>query len=378
MLAWYSNLVKIIVRILLIASLLQAALIYLPMPLWVLWLAHLVALETSLLGALLGLGALILGRGRLIRILAAIGMIAGTYPGLVMVPLYVREGQSFSLAAWVTGRVARDTPQVVQQRDVLLANGLRADLYRAPGAGLHPFVMVVHGGSWRSGDKGDAQHVSRTLASRGISVIDVQYRLAPGHRFPAAIQDVKCLLGTVRARAAELGLDPARGALLGRSAGAQIALVTAYSDATIASSCPLEMPPLPLRAVVSVYGPTDLAWGHDNPIWLDVVHGTDSLERYLGGPPQSIPETYRRATPQWWVNNNNNNVPATLLIHGTAEQCVRPDNAEKLQRALATHHHSVRMLLVPMADHGFDVRPGGFGEQLARGVIVDFLGAQLR
>lgn len=353
-------------RVLLAASLLQATLIYTPPLSWPLWMAHFAAVETCLLGSVAGLAALALGRGQpVVQALAVVGILAGLVPALAVAPSYLREGQPFSLLAWLTGRGG---VTVSVDRDLAFAPGLAADLYRAPGPGPHPFVLVVHGGSWRSGDKGDAAHVSHALAAAGISVVDVSYRLAPEHPFPAAVQDVQCLLGQVRARAAELDLDPDRAALLGRSAGAQIALVAAYSAGRIAPSC--DVTPAPVRAVVSVYGPTDLAWGHDHPFVPDVVDGTAAIEQYIGGTPAELPEAYARATPQNWVDGP---VPPTLLLHGTGERCVRPDHLEKLRAALAARGHTVRTLLIPFADHGFDARPGGLGDQLAQGVILAFL-----
>jgi acetyl esterase/lipase len=354
-------------RALLLVSLLQAALIYLPMPAWTLWMAHFAALEGCLLCALTGLLALVLAREPYGQGLALLCVIAGLLPALAAIPAYVREGQRFSLLAWVTTG-AKGGLEV--QRDLALGPGMVADLYPAPGGAPSPFVMVVHGGSWRSGDKGDLPRVSQAMALAGYTVIDVRYRLAPEHLFPAAIEDVKCLFQQAQRRAGELGIDPARGALLGRSAGGQIALVAAYADSSLAPSCPLDPSLPPVRAVISVYGPTDLAWGHDHPFVPDVVDGIDAVERYLGGPPTKVPEAYRLATPQTWVKGV---VPATLLIHGTGERCVRPEHASKLHDALVAHGNSPRTVFVPFADHGFDVRPGGLGEQLARGVILDFL-----
>src|SRR4029453_5595643 len=123
-------------------------------------------------------------------------------------------------------------PWPPSRRGVILAPArpdLAGDVDLPPGAGPHPFVVVVHSGAWRSGDKGEVRHVSRALAGAGHVVVDVRYRLAPGSRFPASVADVKCLLGRLRERAAEFAIDPGRGALLGRSAGGQVALVAAYS-----------------------------------------------------------------------------------------------------------------------------------------------------
>ncbi|MDB4928852.1 MAG: Esterase/lipase-like [Myxococcaceae bacterium] len=357
-------------RALLVASLLQAALVYVPLPTWAAWMVHFASLEACLLGCATGLAAFALARGRpLVRALAVVGVIAGALPALAVAPVYRRERQPFSAVAWLTGRTG---PTVTVRRDLALGAGQLADLYPAPGRGPHPFVLVVHGGSWRSGDKGDAAQVSHALALAGISVLDVSYRLAPAGRFPAAVADVKCLLGRARERAAELGLDPARAAILGRSAGGEIALVAAYSDDRIAPSCAVAT--APVQAAVSVYGPSDMAWAHAHPFVPDVVRGVEAVEVYLGGTPRTAPEAYRLATPQTWITDAT---PPTLLVHGTGERCVRAENATMLAAALRARGRSVRTLLVPMADHGFDVRRGGLGEQLARGVIVEFLRERL-
>src|SRR5262249_59991478 len=112
----------------------------------------------------------------------------------------------FSLGASVAG--AR-RPPLTEQKDVVLeasASGhpLRADVYRGKGAGPRPFVVVVHGGSWRGGKRGQGVHASRALADAGYSVVDVEYGLAPEHPFPSGVADVKCALGRLPERAPEL------------------------------------------------------------------------------------------------------------------------------------------------------------------------------
>lgn len=354
-------------RILVALSLLQVFLMFVPLPTWPLWMVRFAAIETCLLASALGIVALWLGDASwAVLVLAGVGVVGGALPAVAAAPVFWSEKATFSPIAWLTGGAV---PEGRVSRNVPIANGLTADVYHAAGAGPHPFVMVVHGGSWRSGDKGDASRESLAFAAAGFTVVDVQYRLAPAAPFPAAVQDVRCALAHVVARAAELKLDPARGALLGRSAGAQIALIAAYSD--ISPSCELTAPPV--RAVVSVYGPTDLAWAWANPFVPDVVGGTSALEAYLGGTPADAPEAYRLATPMTWVATRPEQIPPTLLLHGTAERCVRPVNAERLHTALRGAGRVSKFVAVPLADHGFDIRPGGFGAQLSRSVIVAFL-----
>jgi acetyl esterase/lipase len=353
-------------------SCLAAASMLLPAPTWSLWLVHLFLLETSLGVTLVGLLAMALarlgGRGTWTTRLGLLGAGAGLLPFTAVSPLYLSSRQPFS---WVEYAVGFPGPPVRIERDLDLdAGGLCADLYRGGVAGPRPLVVVVHGGSWQGGEKGEAPYLSRALAAAGFVVADVEYRLAPRHLFPDAVADVKCWVGRLRERASVLGADPTRLALLGRSAGAEVALVAAYSmgDARIAPSCAVAE--FPVQGVVSLYGPTDLAWGHDHPVFPDPIDGPRVLETYLGGPPSAVPDAYRLASPLTWADRP---LPPTLLIHGTGDRLVRTAHAERLAAGLRAAGRPVETLLVPMADHGFDRRAGGLGEQLARAAILRFL-----
>lgn len=347
----------------------------LPMPTFGLWFVRLVLRETSLgLVALALVAVFLAGLGqrrspRAARAALVLSLVAGgvaSAPLIAMAPQFESASLGFSLLEYVGG-VA--TPAIAP-RTVELAPGLPADLYEIVAGQQRPLVVVVHGGSWQRGDRGEAPHMSRVLAGAGFVVADVTYRLAPQSRFPAAVADVKCAIARLRERAAELGLDADRVTLLGRSAGGQIALVAAYSmgDARLPSSCGGAA--APVSAVVSLYAPTDLVWGHDHPPTPDPLDGPASIETYLGGPPASQPEAYRLASPASWADRP---LPRTLIIHGASDQLVRAEHARRLAATLGAAAQPVELLLLPFADHGFDRRPGGVAEQLARQRILAFL-----
>jgi acetyl esterase/lipase len=339
------------------------------------WIAHLAALEFSLAIAAAAALALVITAGvgtrgaAVTRLFAVPAIVVGVIPALVIVPAYRSEGAPFAPWAYLPGHPIEPP----SRRDVILEPtrpDLAVDVDLPAGAGPHPFVIVIHGGAWRSGDKGERRHVSLALARAGHVVVDVRYRLAPAHPFPASVADVKCLLGRLRERAGELGIDPGRGALLGRSAGGQVALVAAYSagDPRLPPAC--DVHDAPVSAAVSIYGPTDLAWGYDNPVRPDVVRATHVLEIYLGGPPSAVPDAYRLASPIAWVDRP---LPRTLLVHGTGDRLVSVENARRLARALREGGRSVEVLEIPLADHGFDAHAGGLADQLAQHAIVRFL-----
>jgi acetyl esterase len=102
-------------------------------------------------------------------------------------------------------------------------------IYRPPaGDGEQPGVAVfLHGGGWVIGDLDTHDAVCRDLASQsGALVVAVHYRRAPEHPFPAAADDAFAALGWVHEHAAELGGDPSRLAIVGDSAGGNLAAVT--------------------------------------------------------------------------------------------------------------------------------------------------------
>ena len=102
-------------------------------------------------------------------------------------------------------------------------------LYRPAGvadASALPLLVYFHGGGWVIGDLDTHDVACRTLAaSAGIAVLAVDYRLAPEHRFPAAVDDCIAAVRFARAEAAALGADAARIAVGGDSAGGNLAAV---------------------------------------------------------------------------------------------------------------------------------------------------------
>lgn len=242
---------------------------------------------------------------------------------------------------------------------------LSLELYR-PVSPLKPspLIVVVHGGSWQSGSRLELDPLSRYLAARGYAVASVDYGLAPRSIFPGPVEDLRDALSYLRRRAPELSLDPDRVVLLGRSAGAQIALAAAHDPE-----------PLPgLKGVVVFYGPNDLflAWRFPGP--KRMLDSRRLLRQYLGGSPAEEPERYARASPLLSAGKMS---PPTLMIHGGRDEMVWPLHEHRLSEKLAAAGVPHYFLNMPWATHGCDYNFNGPCGQLSTYAVERFLGFAL-
>jgi acetyl esterase/lipase len=239
-------------------------------------------------------------------------------------------------------------------------------------------IIVVHGGSWSAGERGDYPQWNEWLAREGYAVFDIDYRIAPQPNWRTATGDVKCAVSWVKANAPRYGVDPTRIGLLGRSAGGHLALLAAYStgEAALAPSCVASTAPdLSVRAVVSFYAPTDLKWGFEHPANRRVLDGPGKIRAFTGGAPATDAEAFRLASATSHVNAQT---PPTLLFHGGHDQLVRDENMSLLAGKLSQQRIPHRAVLIPYAQHAFDYNFNGWGSQLGKPILLDFFHTHLR
>jgi acetyl esterase len=94
--------------------------------------------------------------------------------------------------------------------------------------GLAPALVFFHGGGWVIGDLDTHDVVCRAIADDGqLVVISIDYRLAPEHKFPAAVDDAIAATGWIASHAKKLGIDPERLCVGGDSAGGNLSAVVA-------------------------------------------------------------------------------------------------------------------------------------------------------
>jgi acetyl esterase len=122
--------------------------------------------------------------------------------------------------------------------------------------GLSPCLVFFHGGGWVIGNLDSHDVVCRTLADEGrLIVISVDYRLAPEHKFPAAVEDAIAATEWISRNAQELGIDASRLMVGGDSAGGNLAAVVAVNARDAGPK---------LAGQVLIYPATDFAMTHSS------------------------------------------------------------------------------------------------------------------
>ncbi len=204
-----------------------------------------------------------------------------------------------------------------------------------------PALLAIHGGGWRGGSKAEYGRSVAELATHGLVVIAIDYRLSrPNHpSWPDNLDDVRYALRWVREHASELGVDRERIAVMGASAGGHLALMLG-----------LTARPNEVSAVIDFYGPTDLRLlaqkgsAAESPVVL-----------MLGGRPEEIPERYAEASP---IDRIGPDAPPVLIFHGADDVLVPLVQSRILAEQLRKAGVFSKLSVVKGARHGFGLRPG--------------------
>jgi acetyl esterase/lipase len=219
---------------------------------------------------------------------------------------------------------------------------LRLDLYRQPAVTTpQPLVMFIHGGAWSFANPrvGAAfrnfPSILAALAERGYVVASIEYRLSGEARFPAQSEDVAAALGYLRSNAARLGIDPARIALWGMSAGAHLAAMNAVTCERAAC----------VQGFVGWFGVYDL-----QALVADTEGDTMGLE-FLGcGSQPCSPEILAAASPRLHVKSG---APPTLLLDCELDDAKFAQRSREFAQRLREAGNVADAIALPGVKHGF-------------------------
>jgi acetyl esterase len=234
----------------------------------------------------------------------------------------------------------KDVATKATETDVEFAapDGVRLllDLYLPVAEGPHPAAVVIHGGRWANGDKGDVAGISTALAGVGFAAFAVNYRLMGQAPYPAQLEDVQAAVRWIRDHAAEYDVDPGLVVAFGASAGGHLAaLLATVGEGSLESESRVV-------AAVSWSGPMDLVSLLDRPLGRVV-------ETLLACRGQFCEEPARKASPRYHVDPSDSPI---FLANGTAE-VIPVTQAIEMAEALDTAGVPHEVLTVPGPEHAF-------------------------
>lgn len=166
-----------------------------------------------------------------------------------------------------------------------------------------PVVLIIHAGGWSSGNHNMDRPIAYELARHGFATVCVEYRMSPEALYPAAMQDVETALRWIRASASRYHFDPKRIALLGTSAGGQMAALIGSLNAPFP---PFETAiyahvPVNVNAVVDMDGILTFI-GHGSEEGHDIPGKLSAATRWFGVSMQENPAPYLEASALTHVN----------------------------------------------------------------------------
>ena len=250
--------------------------------------------------------------------------------------------------------------------------------------------IYLHGSAWCLLDKDvGTRPFFKHLAAHGHVIMDVAYRLAPETDMMGMVHDTKRAINWMKENVARYGVNPNRVVVGGGSAGAHLALLAAYTAGN-ARFTPMELTGKnsSVWAVISLYGPTDLAamYHHTNqhlatrsttgkpkkavparmPQWIVKAMGKNyhrlgmdkgfenagALAHLLGGHPDECPGTYALFSP---ITHVHAHCPPTLLIHGEHDLLAPVKTTRFLYTRLMEKKIPAVMHILPQTDHAFDL-----------------------
>lgn len=193
--------------------------------------------------------------------------------------------------------------------------GQRLDIFRPKSDEPAPLPVLVyfHGGGWISADKQIYDGIAAALSKHGYLIFNVNYRLAPGSRFPAALQDAALAIEWIERNLTHFGGDPSTVVLAGDSAGAQIAAWYA---------CAIHKPALfpqvgientagrmPIKGLLLFYGVYDFETVMEARFPFIRIYA----QSFLGGDSRSYAENSTVASP---IRQVSSGLPPVFLCAG--------------------------------------------------------------
>jgi acetyl esterase/lipase len=263
---------------------------------------------------------------------------------------------------------------VRMRRDILFARvggkRLRLDVTLpsapAPGGGLRPALLQIHGGGWVIGDKREQGLSLLThMATQGWVGFNVNYRLSPGVAFPDHLIDVKRGLAWIREHADEFGIDPDFICVTGGSAGGHLCAMMALTENDPRYQPGFEAADTSLAAAVPFYALYDFrpesAFGEDRRVYSMFLEPL-VMKAFV----EDEPERFAEASP---ITHVHAGVPPFFVVHGDKDTLAPVEDARAfVARLREVSTAPVAYAEMQGAEHAFDVFPSARSARVIEGV----------
>ncbi len=260
--------------------------------------------------------------------------------------------------------LARSRPQATKQISYGTAPEQFGELFLPAGKGLHPVVVMIHGGCWQASLPGVElmDPIAADLKARGFAVWNIEYRRVGGTGgYPGTFQDVASGIDALRTIAGPNHLNLKKVMIVGHSAGGQLALWAAARGHLPHSSTLYRANPLPIASVVSLAGIDDLeAYRANGP---SACGGPATIDGLVGPPSTTHADVYADTSPssllpigvtQKIISGSLDHIVPTAFATGYAAKAKSAgDNATALEMEGAGHFE----LIDPTSDAWKKIEP---------------------
>lgn len=265
----------------------------------------------------------------------------------------------------------------VTWEDVEYLPGLLARVYRPRGTGPFHAVIEIHGGAWNNNDRTQNAPLVEALASHGLVVASVDFRLGRQAPYPAAMADINYATRWLKSRAADFNATPVALGGLGLSSGGHQVMLSAMR------------PRDPRYASITLDGHPEV-----DASLAYVMMGWPVLDphaRYLHARGQGKSElleshhrwfgdeaTMREANPQQILERGEQvDLPPALIFQGADDDVLSPRTAERFVEAYGHAGGMIELAMFPHAGHGY-AREGGGNMFRTNDVLNSFVDRQLK
>ncbi|MBU1670404.1 MAG: alpha/beta hydrolase [Actinobacteria bacterium] len=215
----------------------------------------------------------------------------------------------------------------------------RLDVVVPTGGGPFPVLVYVHGGSFTAMDKKEYTRIAKVFANAGFLVLNCNYRLAPGWKYPAQLEDVARAVGWALANVQDFGGDPERIFMAGDSAGAYLVstYATVLCEKALARAFDMEhvQRPKSLSGLVLIYG----AYDCETVLATGFPLISMSMKNFLGCETAEYRERAKAASP---IRHIKEGYPPCFLTAGEKDHlCGQSLDFERELERVGIPHRSM-------------------------------------